>query len=97
MVGDRIKDDLASFEMRNGKEWAALSSGSVVLWPDNADAPYSKGDLVDLCKGNEDLAFGLFHCCESGVCPETVIEEDSNEDESDQSFTVCHTTVAPKP
>jgi hypothetical protein len=97
MVEDRIKEDLASFKMTNSKAWEALSPGSVVLWPDNADAPYTKGDLVDLCRGNEELAFDLFVSCESGVCPETVIDEDSHEDEEDQQFKACHAKSAPKP
>lgn len=97
-VEDRIRKHLASLEVSQiMDDWQALRSDSIVLWPDNSDQPRTKGDLVDLCKGDEAVALGLFSCCESGVCPETVIDEDSAMPEGDQCFRVCHQTAVPQP
>lgn len=86
-VTDRINEDIPSL---SEIKWGECPSGRFVLWPDNAEMPYTKADLVALCKGNESVAFDLHACCESGVCPETVIDQDSHENTEDQCFGICH-------
>lgn len=86
-----IHKELCDLEVRSLEDWSALNRDAPVLWPDYSDTPYSKGDLIDLCKGDESLSLNLFLLCESGVRPETVIDEDSHSDEGDQVFASCHT------
>lgn len=70
--------------------WSTHPDDGVILWPDNAEFPYKKADLIALCRGDEPTARSLYALCESGACPETIIDADSHEQEEDQCFAICH-------
>lgn len=81
-------------------EWNTVTDRTYVLLPDTADEPYTKKTILDLCKGDSTVAFGLYSASEStGLCPETILDEDSREDVEDQCFPICHKVEvsAPKP
>lgn len=97
LIEDRIRKDVLSAHQLFlcGSNWTDYPAERAILWPDNADLPYTKEDLAALCKGDAQTAFALYACCLSGgACPETVIDEDSHEPEEDQCFAICNQGAA---
>lgn len=69
----------------NKSEWNYLSSDSVAYQGENDETPYTKQELIDLCKGNKETARRLFELLD-WQSPSTLLDEWFREGEIDENY-----------